>query len=189
MNPYPKFSKVDGSQIFTPHEYMRGMANNPKWKPFADMIQKVRDEYAPRMAERRTNYQKNKETNPWLKSPGYGYERMRQSADKMIGKTVQEAFGKFNPDAQYELISDGTKIIISPKNKVRGKDYVEVLYDVSGNYFRLQKGRYVGDKRLSFLSEKRRYLNWSGEVVNTEGARGENFHKLMDQTHWNALID
>lgn len=188
-NGYPKISKVDGSPIYTSHAYIKRMKDHPKWKPFIEKIQEVRDDYAPRMQQRRADYQQNKDpAKPWIKAPGYGYERMRKDADKMIGKTVDEAFSKFNPGADFELIADGAKVIISPKNKVRGSDYVEVLYDVSGNYFRLQKGRFTGGRRLSFASEDLRYLDWDGGVINTERVSGKQFHELMEKSHWNALV-
>lgn len=184
--PFPKNSLVDGSPILNIHTYVDGISQKPRWKKFAEKIEEVREGYAPKMNERRLKGKMDPSGRP----VGYGYERMKRDAQNLVGKTVEEAFDKFNPGKDFDLIADGTKIIISPKNKVVGSEYVEVLFDVSGNYFRLQKGKYKGYKLLSFISEDQRYIDWEGVLINTRNnRRPEQFQPLMHRSHWNALVD
>src|SRR4051812_40997703 len=83
-----RYSKVDGTRIFTIHEYLKGLEKSPQWKSLADKIRQVRKDYAPRMKQRRTDFINTKDF-PGKKAPGYGYERMKRDAEKMSGKTVQ----------------------------------------------------------------------------------------------------
>jgi hypothetical protein len=183
--PFPKKSMVDGSPILNVHTYIEGMAKKPKWQKFAEKIKQVREWYAPKMKDRRLRGK----LDPRAKHVGYGYERMKKDAQNLVGKTVEEAFERFNPGKDFYFIADGTKVIISPKNKILGMEYVEVLYDVSGNYFRLQKGKHTGYKTLTFISEQQRYIDWEGALINTGNIRRDQFEPLMHKAHWNALID
>lgn len=177
----PKASAADGSAIINIHNYMKGLEKNPKWKPLVDKIRDARKIQAPKLNAKRTTAEQ---------APGYGYERMKRDAHNLRGKTVEEAFEKFNVGAEYELVQEGAKIVITPKNKVLGQQYVEVLYDISGNYFRLQRGTYRGNKSLTFLADRQRYLDWEGNLINTENVRDpEVFETLMHKSHWNAQIE
>jgi hypothetical protein len=188
----PRFSRVDGTPVIRIHEFIRGIEKQPRWKPLAEKIKELREAYAPRLNERRNLYNSQR-FDPDFKgrSPGYGYERMKESATKQPGKTIEEAFNKFHPGQEYVLKDEGSKIIITPKNKLLGKEYVEILYDVSGNYFRLQKGKHTGGEFLEFLGKNKRYTDWSGNIINTGNLKNDpqKFHELMDSSHWNALIE
>jgi hypothetical protein len=183
--PFPKKSLADGSDILNIHTYLEGVSQNPKWKRFADYVQKSRDDYAPKFG-----YKKKMALINDRRLPAYGYDRMRRDAQNLPGKTLEAAFQKFNPGKDYELVQDGTKVIISPKNKVLGRDYVEIRYDISGNYFRLQRGKYLGERFLRFVSERKQFIDWEGNIINTEGKLSpDKFQALMQKSHWNALID
>lgn len=185
-----KVSLIDGSEIINIHSYVHAMEANPRWQAFAQKIKEMRQLEAPKLNNKRNAYNAARIDPDYLgHAPGYGYARMKKDALTLEGRTVESAFNRFNPGQDYEMINDSGKIIITPKNKVIGQSYVEIRYDISGNYFRLQKGKYSGGKILKFASKDEQFIDWSGNIINTSGLRDnpKRFDELMKKSHWNAI--
>lgn len=186
----PRTSNFDGSKVVHIHDYVDVLEKDTKWRAFAHKIREFRNEQSVKLNAKRNLYNEQKDAPGFSgRAPATGYGRMKAGAVDQAGKSVEEAFSKFYPDQNYELISEGNKILISPERKVMGQWYVEIIYDVSGNYFRMQKGKYVGNKGLKVLSEPERYADWNGNTFNSRGLSREEFKKKMNESHWNAVID
>lgn len=188
-----KISPVDGTPILTTSKYLKSMEQNTRWKRFIDEVKLKRSELAPTLNQKRNTYNAEKQLDPNLRDVPTGYRRMKDGSIRQAGHSIEEAFEKFNPGMDYDFVTEGPqKVVITPKNKVPGKTYVEIVYDISGNYFRMQKGIYrQGAEALEFISNGQRYIDWSGEIMKTTGAEIKNNKQLlrtrMDQSHFNAI--
>lgn len=184
-----RVSLIDGSEIINIHAYVMALESNPRWRVLAEKIKELRSLEAPKLNNRRNLYNTAKIESEHAKAPSYGYARMKKDALTLEGRTVDKAFDRFNPGQDFDVLNDGGKIVISPKNKVIGQDYVEIRYDFSGNYFRLQKGKFTGGKSLKFVSRDQQFIDWNGKIINTTGIQDNSqiFDELMKKSHWNAI--
>ena len=64
-----------------------------------------------------------------------------------------------------------------------------IRYDFSGNYFRLQKGKFTGGISLKFISRDQQFIDWNGKIINTDGLEDnpQLLDELMKKSHWNAI--
>lgn len=188
-----KTSKVDGSVILTTNKYIKSMENNTRWKRFIDEVKLKRSQLAPTLNDKRNEFNLLKKSDPALRDLPTGYRRMQDASLRQAGHSIEEAFNKFNPGMDYDFVTEGAqKVVISPKNKIAGNTYVEIVYDISGNYYRMQKGVYRAETgSLEFISNGQRYIDWSGDIMKTTGAEVKNNQPLlrlrMDQSHFNAI--
>jgi len=184
-----RVSQADGSEIVNIHVYVRAMEANPRWKRFADEITEARKITAPNLNNRRNAFNQAKMDPDFEgRAPDYGYSRMKSNAARQQGRSIEEAFNRFNPGQDYEVFRLGTKLVISPKNKIIGKTYVEIRYDFSGNYFRMHQGKFTGSKHLKFKSPGETYIDWDGNLIDTsQRLEADKFEELMESSHWNAI--
>jgi hypothetical protein len=193
-NVSARVSQIDGNELVHMNSYLDQMAKKPRWQGFVDKIKTIRNREAPKLNNRRVasidKLEEAKLVDPDAvrRFPDYGYSRIKADGLTTPVKSVEEAFEKFHPGQEFDLLDDGMKVIISPKNKVAGVEYVEIRYDVSGNYYRLQKGTFNGKKMVYLDKNHQMYTDWDGNMIDTRGMdyNSDAFIKLMQKTHWNA---
>lgn len=78
-----------------------------------------------------------------------------------LSKKVDEYF----PDGNFNFVSnEAGKVFISPKNLVEGQSYKQIIYDTSGDYFRVEIGVVKNGKMKPANNWRRRYLGAHSEI-------------------------
>lgn len=180
---------ASGDDLVAANKYLDEISKNSKWKDFAEKVKNAREKMAKKLSVKKTNAViQATENGESIKFPAYGYSRTKTNGDLSTSKSLDETFEKFYPGQEYEVWEDGMKMVVSPKNKVSGQAYVEIRYDISGNYFRLQKGVFNG-KKMKFENYDNMYTDWDGNLIDFSkiDPTTKEFKELMNNTHWNAI--
>lgn len=118
----------------------------------------------------------------WKRSRGYLRQRKYQRTNGFasISRTMTTLFG--DVELGFEVSFGTEKVLIGPANRENGRSYLTIVYDVTGNYFRVETGYYFEGQTAFAGDPRRRYVDDKGRPVAARNQ--EDFDR---RTHFNAF--
>lgn len=146
---------------------------------FAKKYQEARNKYAVTIRGRRDTAVSLEDFEQIRTNTGRW--RVRRNADKWqnnsLSRNTDEIFrGK---ETVFETTDSG-KVIIRPKDLVEGQEVRQIVYDTSGDYFRIEIGKVKNGEIKPINNWRKRYADINGDVPEMPAG--------MPQAQWDELL-
>lgn len=154
---------------------------------FALEYKKARDKYAFRIKQKREGNLSLKELEDIRN--GVGRWRAKTSSSKWGQKSLSKQTDEVFKGIETEFTSTTTgKVIIRPKNLVEGQKVKQIVYDTSGDYFRVEVGTVKNGRFKPPRNWKSQYLDSNGNVPQMPSGISDDawIEMLGNSTHFRA---